>query len=166
MPPSPAASFKGVFKVSDRPGQNVLRPDEEVFNGYVTEDLRVEIVAAGEDPLGPDAAAGKYTRLFRDGAGNLIVDHGPDAERLDPEVMVARRAGSARRIGDEPARRVQKFCRPRYTGPTSESAGEAMKNRDRNRPQAGGGDDEHFFPPAEFVRRPSVENTRRQIRLG
>jgi hypothetical protein len=80
---------EGVFKVSDRPGRNVVKLDREIFEGYVVDDLRVEVVATEEDLLDPDDTIGKYTRLFCEDVNHLVGEYGPDDERLDPEEMVA-----------------------------------------------------------------------------
>jgi hypothetical protein len=79
----------GVFKVSDKPGQNVIKLDREIFNGYVVGDLRVEVVATEEDLLDPDDTVGKYTRLFCEDVNRLVGEHRPGDERLDPEEMLA-----------------------------------------------------------------------------
>jgi hypothetical protein len=79
----------GVFKVSDRPGRNVLELNQVIFDGYAADDLRVEIVGTEEDTFDPDDTVGKYTRLFTGSPERWFGEYGPNGEPVDPEDMVA-----------------------------------------------------------------------------
>lgn len=79
---------QGVYKISDRPGQNMLELDQVLFEDYAADDLRIEIVGVEEDTFDPDDTVGKYTRLFSGPAETWFGSYGPNGEVVDPEDML------------------------------------------------------------------------------
>jgi hypothetical protein len=79
----------GVFKISDRPGRNMLELNRVLFEGYAADDLRIEIVGTEEDTFDPDDTVGKYTRLFTGSPDRWFGEYGPNGGPVDPEDMVA-----------------------------------------------------------------------------
>ena len=75
----------GVFKISDRPGHNVLQLDKVIFSGHAENDLAVEILAMERDRFDPDDSVGKYTRLFCAPAASWFGSYQPGDEPVDPE---------------------------------------------------------------------------------
>jgi hypothetical protein len=80
---------QGVYKISDRPGRNVLELDQVIFDGYAADDLRIELVGVEEDTFDPDDTLGKYTRLFCGSPASWYGSYGPSGEVVDPEDMLA-----------------------------------------------------------------------------
>lgn len=75
----------GVFKISDKPGRNVLELNKVLFTGYATDDLRIEVVAVELDTFDPDDTIGKYTRIFSGDPATWLNHYGPGDEAIDPE---------------------------------------------------------------------------------
>ena len=80
---------QGIYKISDRPGHNVIEVNQVLFEGYAEDDLRIEIVGTEEDTFDPDDTVGKYTRLFCGSAETWFGEYGPNGEVVDPEDMVS-----------------------------------------------------------------------------
>ncbi|HYU34803.1 MAG TPA: hypothetical protein VEW48_21855, partial [Thermoanaerobaculia bacterium] len=75
----------GVFKISDRPGRNVVELNKVIFSGHAENDLAVEILAMERDKFDPDDSVGKYTRLFCAPAESWFGNYVPGDEPVDPE---------------------------------------------------------------------------------
>lgn len=81
--------LKGAFKVSDKPGRNILKLDKVIFEGYVQGDLRVEVSGTESDRFDRDDVLGKYTRLFCGDPADWYGAYGPGEEGpIDPEKMM------------------------------------------------------------------------------
>ncbi|MEO0972059.1 MAG: hypothetical protein AAFX85_03120, partial [Pseudomonadota bacterium] len=78
---------RGCYRVSDLPGRNQLLLDEELFSGYVAEDLRIEVIGLELDTFDPDDALGKYTRLFTGAPEHWYGRYAPSGAPVDPEDM-------------------------------------------------------------------------------
>ena len=76
---------RGVLKISDRPGENVLELERVVFDGYAGEELAIEISGTEHDTFDPDDSLGRYARVFDCRHGGLFGSFGPNDEALDPE---------------------------------------------------------------------------------
>jgi hypothetical protein len=80
---------RDVFKISDRPGSNEVELNSVIFEGYVKNDLRVEIAGTELDTFDPDDALGKYTRLFHGDPNHWYGVYGPhDESPIEPESMM------------------------------------------------------------------------------
>lgn len=80
----------GIYKVSDKPGRNMVELNQEIFNGYAKDDLRVEIVATELDTFDPDDTIGKYSRVFCHDASQWFGRYSPEDERpIDPEDLIS-----------------------------------------------------------------------------
>jgi len=80
---------QGEFKISDRPGQNMLNLNQVIFEGYAADDLRIEAIGVERDTFDPDDMIGKYTRLFCGAPESWLGTYGPNGEVIDPEDMLA-----------------------------------------------------------------------------
>ncbi len=77
----------GHFKVSDRPGENVIDLEIPVFKGPVVKTLRLDVQAVEEDLIVDDYFA-KYSRIFAGDPASWVGDYGPeDAEQDCPEAL-------------------------------------------------------------------------------
>jgi hypothetical protein len=80
----------GVFKISDIPGRNDVELDSVIFEGYVENDLRIEIAGTELDTFDPDDVLGKYTRLFCGDPNRWYGAYGPDDEKpIEPENLTS-----------------------------------------------------------------------------
>jgi hypothetical protein len=77
-----------VYKVSDKPGRNVLALEAEVFRGYAEQALWIEVVAAELDRFDPDDLLGKYTRVLSGPTDTWFGRYGPGNQVVDPEDMI------------------------------------------------------------------------------
>jgi len=76
----------GVYSVSDKAGQNMLAINQTLFQGFVSDNLSVEIAGIELDTFDPDDDLGKYTRLFDCSCKELFRSYGPDDDGpIDPE---------------------------------------------------------------------------------
>lgn len=81
---------KGIYKVSDKPGRNIVELNQEIFCGYAKDDLRVEIVATELDTFDPDDTIGKYSRVYCQDASEWYGRYSPDDETpIDPEDLIS-----------------------------------------------------------------------------
>lgn len=78
----------GVFSISDKPGQNVLELDTEIFRGHADDELRVQVVLTEHDTFDPDDLLGKYTRVLSGPPEHWFGEYGPDGKAVDPEDMI------------------------------------------------------------------------------
>jgi hypothetical protein len=79
----------GVYRVSDRPGRNVLELNAEVFRGYAAGELWIEIVATEQDKFDPDDLVGKYTRVISGPPDTWFRQYGPGDQVVEPEDMIS-----------------------------------------------------------------------------
>lgn len=80
---------QGHLHVSDRPGENIIALEQEIFRGYVADDLRIEVTGVELDTFDPDDLVGKYTRLFCGNVERWLGAYGPGDETIDPEEMLS-----------------------------------------------------------------------------
>ncbi len=78
----------GVYRVSDRPGKNILELNEQVFSGYAAGELWIEVVASELDTFDPDDLLGKYTRGLCGPVGDWFGEYGPGNQVVEPEDMI------------------------------------------------------------------------------
>lgn len=80
---------RGILRISDKPGRNEREIDACIFDGYVTENDRMEvaIVPVEEDWLDPDDSLCRYRRRFDGPPETWVGRHTPDDEpaSADPE---------------------------------------------------------------------------------
>lgn len=80
----------GTMKISDAAGQNVVLLDKVLFEGYVKDELRLEIAGTELDTFDPDDVLGKYTRIFCCASGHWLGAYGPDDESpIEPENLLS-----------------------------------------------------------------------------
>ena len=81
---------KGIFKVSDKPGKNILPLECVIFEGFVVDDLRIEILGTEKDLFDPNDTLGKYSRIFCKKVTQMYGMYGPNKEEvIDPENLVS-----------------------------------------------------------------------------
>lgn len=79
----------GVYRVSAKPGRNVLELEAEVFDGYAAGELWIEVVAAEKDKFDPDDLLGKYTRVLSGPTDGWFARYGPGDQVVEPEDMIS-----------------------------------------------------------------------------
>lgn len=80
---------QGHLHISDRLGQNIIALEQEIFRGYVADDLRIEVTGVELDTFDPDDLVGQYTRLFSGNVERWLGAYGPGDETIDPEEMLS-----------------------------------------------------------------------------
>ena len=75
----------GVYKISDKPGHNVIAIGKTIFVGHAAEDLRIEITGTERDLFDPDDWIGKYARVLCGPAERWFGEYGPQADAVSPE---------------------------------------------------------------------------------
>ncbi|MEM7368199.1 MAG: hypothetical protein AAF587_06320 [Bacteroidota bacterium] len=76
---------KGEYKISDKAGENMISIDAVIFEGYVTDDLQIELIGHESDLFDPDDTLGKYSRIHCGEITQLYGQYGPNQEVVDPE---------------------------------------------------------------------------------
>jgi hypothetical protein len=76
---------RGVYKIGDTPGHNVLELGTTIFVGHAEHDLRIEVVGTEKDHLDPDDWIGKCSRVLCGPAGTWFGDYGPQPGVITPE---------------------------------------------------------------------------------
>ncbi|MCX2681885.1 hypothetical protein OOZ15_18175 [Galbibacter sp. EGI 63066] len=81
---------KGVIKISDKQNKNMVHLNQIIFQGYVTDDLKVEIIGSEKDLFDPNDTLGKYSRIFCKKVTDIYGEYGPKSnEVINPEDMVS-----------------------------------------------------------------------------
>lgn len=76
---------RGKFRISDRPGRNVLDLDVPIFEGVVRDRLAVEISGVELDTFDPDDRLAAYRRIFSGTPEAWVGSFGPGDEAVEPE---------------------------------------------------------------------------------
>ena len=73
------------FSVSDKPGENTIDLEVEIFRGIVADDLTVQLCGGEHDWFSRNDPLGVYTRTFCGDPASWIGSYRPDDEPLDEE---------------------------------------------------------------------------------
>ncbi len=81
---------KGVMKISDKPNKNIVDFDEVIFEGYISDDLKIEIQGIEKDLFDPNDILGKYSRILCKTVNRMYGEYHPNSnEVIDPENMIS-----------------------------------------------------------------------------
>ena len=81
---------KGVMKISDKTNRNIVEFNKTIFEGYVFDDLKIEILGTEKDLFDPNDTLGKYSRIFCKTVKEMYGEYHPNGNQVvDPENMVS-----------------------------------------------------------------------------
>jgi len=80
---------KGIMKISDKPSKNIVEFNQVIFEGYISDDLRIEIIGTEKDLLDPNDTLGKYSRILCGKVTEMYGEYKPDKEVVDPENLLS-----------------------------------------------------------------------------
>jgi len=80
---------RGILKISDKPGQNIVTFNEILFEGLVPlgDEMTLRLMAIERDVVTKDDRFTRYHRVFRGAPDRWAGGYGPDDEASDPESM-------------------------------------------------------------------------------
>lgn len=76
---------KGHYSISDKPGKNTVQLDFTLFEGFVEDQMAIEILGVELDTFDPDDQLCPYRRIFTGAAGEWLGSFGPGDEDIELE---------------------------------------------------------------------------------
>jgi hypothetical protein len=76
---------KGHYSISDKPGKNTVQLDLVLFEGFVEDQMTIEIIGVELDTFDPDDQLCPYRRIFTGAPGECLGSFGPGDEDIELE---------------------------------------------------------------------------------